>query len=328
MRILITGAAGFLGLNVLSHAAKTHPAATILAADLGPAFPDDHSEFNSKACPFSYVPLDVGDGRACRQLLQSEKPTHIVHAAAVTLPDESALSIQLSSSVNLEGTNNILQAATVAGSVQRVLLLSSSGLYDQSANATPCDEGHPLDLSTAYARTKRQAEMHMADYESIGRFPIISARIGPVYGEFEQARATRPIVSMIQTLTDHLMAERAIVLAGTQMHRDWTHASDVAMALDLLLFTPNLNHRIYNVSSGVSVSSQDILDLYIARGLIATWVDDQKVADLVFTPEQDRKPLVIDRLKQDTGFKPHFDIQRGSAQVITACQRELRKIDT
>jgi nucleoside-diphosphate-sugar epimerase len=95
------------------------------------------------------------------------------------------------------------------------------------------------------------------------------------------------------------------------MHRDWTHASDVAAALDGLLFAPKLKHRIYNVSAGESMSAREIIALFVERGLKVCLTPDARQADIVLDERDSRRPLAIERLRQDTGFVPRFNILSG-----------------
>jgi nucleoside-diphosphate-sugar epimerase len=295
MRILVTGASGFLGLNLVRYFTKAHPQATILGVDLHP--PCEHDPATHS------VELDIRDPQACRDLLQRAQPTHLLHAAAVTLAESTPESDSLTFAVNYRGTINVLEAALACKSVERCVILSSSGVYSQLAYG-PCDEDHPLDLTGAYAQAKRQTELRMAALEAIGGFPIVAARIGPVYGRFERSRSTRPRVSLIQQLLDARTEARELRITGTDMHRDWTHSQDIAAALDALLFTPQLHHRIYNVSAGESLSARAIVALLIEHGLKVRWTHDPDPADLRLDPRDSRKPLVIARLVRDTGFHP------------------------
>jgi nucleoside-diphosphate-sugar epimerase len=297
MKILVTGAGGFLGLNLLRHLAQAHPEATIIAADLHPLEPEA-----------IFQALDVRDPRACLDVLASHRPTHIVHGAAVTLTEETPAAAELTRNVNFQGTENVLRAALAAGSVQRCVLLSSSGVYSQNSDAA-CDEDHPLDLRDAYTKSKRGAEMLMGD------LPVVAARIGSAYGPFEHPRATRPRVSLIRRLLDFLHAGRPVRVAGTDFCRDWTYAMDIAAGLDGLLFSPTLNHRIYNVSSGWPVSAREVLEILIEQGLQVEWTRDEE-ADMVLDPRDSRKPLSIERLRRDTGFQPRFDFRTGLASLI------------
>lgn len=127
---------------------------------------------------------------------------------------------------------------------------------------------------------------------------------------------------MIKRLLDALAEGRELRIAGTDFHRDWTHAQDIAAALDALLFTPALPHRIYNVSAGESLSARAIIALLIEHGLKVRWTHDADPADLRLDPRESRKPLVIARLERDTGFHPRFNLRAGLADLAATHPEE------
>ena len=320
MTILLTGASGFVGLNVLTQLVRRRLSARIVAVDLEAPELFEQTLEAAELAGITYWQLDVQDRAACFELLREACPTHIVHAAAVTLPDEMPGAPELTAAVNVGGTENVFAAAVACGSVERCLLVSSSGVYDQSADGTFCSEDTPLDLRSVYARTKREAEMLMEGYESRGGFPIVAARVGPVYGRFERSRPTRPATSLIQQLTDALREGRRVRVAGAEVYRDWTYAGDVARALEALLFAPVLRDRVYNVSSGVSISSHEILALFAEHGLQIEW-SEAETAEIVLDPAQSRKPLLLARLKRDTNFASAFDLRAGVASMLVPAHK-------
>ncbi len=301
MTILVTGANGFLGLNLVRHLVAVHPNAAIVAVDL-------HAEEGSEV-------LDIRDREACFELFRRVRPTYFVHAAAVTTIDDTAAAAEWMRAVNLDGTANVLDAAEAARSVERGVILSSGAVYGLSGDV-PCGEDEPLDLAGAYACTKRSAELLMTQRESAGGFPIVAARIGPVYGPFERPRPTRRRTSLIHQLLEALRADRMVRIAGDNIHSDWTHARDVAAALDGLLFTEKLNHRIYNVSAGESISAWQVVALFEERGLKVCRTADARQADIVLDERKGRRPLSVERLRQDTGLLPRFNIRSGIQALI------------
>jgi UDP-glucuronate 4-epimerase len=308
MIVLVTGGCGFVGLNLVDHLVRN--AIGVVVADR----PESAVELERLGGTTEFRPLDVTDRDACRALLQEIRPTHVVHGAALTTanPLETARIL----AVNQAGTANLLEAAIAAGSVERALVLSSSGVY-AAATPDPCPETAPVTIDGAYARSKLAAEAMMTDAESRGGFAVAAARIGSVYGPHERQRTTRPRVTLIQTLLEHLESDCPLRLGGSDYSRDWVHGNDVAAALLALLTTDGLDHRIYNVSSGVGISARRIVDHFINRGLK---LDPRKPASLVLDPADGRPALDIGRLRRDTGFVPRFDIMRGLDHLIAANQ--------
>ena len=232
---------------------------------------------------------------------------HFIHAAAITRTDDTDESIY---ETNFNGTANLLNAAIAAGTIERGIILSSSAVYGPP-DALPCDETHALHPTSAYARAKCDAENLIAN----PAIPVIAARIGPVYGPFESSRPSRPRISFIGQLLQALKNNRTLKISGTDMSRDWTHATDISEALHRLLFAPVLNHKIYNVSNGISISARDIIHQFVNRGLNVCYCANATQADIILNEKDSRQPLVAERLKADTGFTPRYDLRAGIKQL-------------
>jgi nucleoside-diphosphate-sugar epimerase len=324
MTILVTGACGFVGLNILHHLSRAYPDRQVVAADQVLPTDEDLALLGPPATGSAYRLLDVTDDVACRRLMKTVRPSHILHAAAVTLSDDTRTASDRTRLVNLGGTLNVLDAAVATGGVERCVILSSGGVYGPASGEGVCDEDQPLDPGNGYARAKQAAEEAMAERERAGGFAIVAARVGPVYGPYERRRTTRPRVSLIRRLLDYLDEDRPVRIAGSNVERDWTHAADIAGGLAGLLFERRLNHRIYNLAQGTSVSAEKIVGAFAKHGLRAEWVGLDEKPDLVLTPGDGRRSLAIGRLRRDTGFAPKFDFFTGLADVVAANARQAR----
>lgn len=275
----------------------------------------------------AYTELDVRDENACQRVLQRFRPTHVLHAAAVT----AGVSDAEMHAVNATGTSNMVQAAMQVGSVQRILLLSSSGVYGSAQLPQSCDEEYPLDLSSSYAASKREAEQCLLQAEARSGITMVVARVGPCYGPQERVSAFRPQQSLIGCLLTLLRSGEVARVHGESCSRDWMHVDDLSVAIKGLLTSLGLQHRMYNVSSGVAVEARDVLDAFRGVGLRVQQTESPEQANIILKAAHGRKAMVIERLCSDTGFTPSVGIREGierllretgSQPVVQACHAE------
>ena len=149
MRYLITGGAGYIGSRLVAHLSGREATERILIADVKkPRGFQPKTEFRQ---------IDVRDRAAVRELIEAERPDALVHLAFLLDPvHDEALMYE----VDVNGTQNVLDAAASAG-VQQVLVTSSATAYGAFAdNAVPLEEHHPVrGVSTfSYARDKTEAD--------------------------------------------------------------------------------------------------------------------------------------------------------------------------
>ena len=318
MNILVTGALGFFGINLVRVLAG-QAGVQLTASDLRPPSPRQVAFLQPVAATVHFATLDIQDRVAIRQLIDQRQISHIVHAAALT-PSTAQEQQQITQiiDVNLGGTVNLFDAAIHCGAVERVLLVSSSGLYGAApvaAGQTQAEEG-PLVVDSLYTVTKRSAELIMQQYSRLSGIAMAAARLGPLYGPLEQSSASRPQTSGVGQLMQALQQQQPVQVAGPTVARDWTYMVDAAAAVQALLQTPTLNHDIYNVSCGIAVSWQAVVEAFVSHGLIATWTTDVDAADIAMRPHQARSPMDITRLQQDTPFRPRYGLAAGVATYI------------
>jgi nucleoside-diphosphate-sugar epimerase len=326
MRILLTGAFGFVGFN-LARALAAHAEVELLACDLYPPSPAQAALLIDGQPQVTPLALDVTDRHAVAALLHAHQPTHLIHAAAITPTRElEATRPTFIVDVNLNGTLNLLDAAYHCPSVRRVLLVSSSGVYGAPAagpNApTTQSEAGPLALEGLYAITKYSAELLGARYGALaaaqGGPTVTAVRLGPIYGPHEVVSPTRPRISQPGELLAALRAGRAVTVAGAAVVRDWTHVDDVTAGIWALLHAPTWHYPAYNLSLGRGVAFQRVVESFMAHGLRATWVAEPAAADVALRADQARLPMDLTRLTTDSGFLPGVEIAQGVARLVAA----------
>jgi UDP-glucose 4-epimerase len=167
-RILITGAAGYVGARVGARLAKSH---WVLGTDLRPR----------TDLGFEVLPLDIRDATLHR-LLRERRITHVVHLASVL---EGSGDRAREYDIDVNGTRNVVEACIAAG-VRHLTVSSSGAAYGYFAdNPAWLTEDHPLRAGEAfaYAYHKRLVEEMLAQYRvsqpALGQLVL---RIGTVIG--------------------------------------------------------------------------------------------------------------------------------------------------
>jgi len=315
MKILVTGGLGFVGVNLVRGLAE-RPGVRVVAADVLPW--DNAIDRFLAPVRGQVVPrrLDVRDRAAVEEIVAGEAITHIVHAAAITATDEEerARAAEIVA-VNLQGSIHVLDAALSAPSVERAIVVSSSGVYGAPAGdpLLPVRETDPLDLSNLYAITKHSTELLAARYAVLSGKPMTAVRLPGIYGPMERSKESRRHLSAPGRLMAALREERAVRVSGPGIMRDWTYAADVAQGIAALLSAGRWRHSVYNLSCGVAVPFRAVVDAFIGAGLRAEWVADPVEADIAMRPQQERAALNIERLRTDAAFEPAFPLAAGIA---------------
>jgi len=313
MKILVTGGLGFVGINLVRFLAD-QPATKVVAADL--AAMDEHASsfLQPVADNLINVRLNIADRQAVRTLVEDQQITHIVHAAAITATDEQeAADPTRIVDVNLGGTVNVLDAAMAVSSVQRVINVSSSGVYsvDSARLPSPLPEDGPLEMNNLYAITKYSGELLTTRYAALSGKPMTSVRLASVYGPMERTTGSRSRTSLMNRIYTAWSTGKAIQVYGPTVSRDWVHAEDVARAVWMLLNAPQWRYPAYNISTGVPTPFAELVARFAAHGLQAEWTDDPSYADIAQLAHNTRIPLDIQRLVAETGFRAEIELLQG-----------------
>lgn len=308
MTTLITGAAGFVGLNLsekfLSRGRK------IVMFDASAALPEDAvSTLGKYGTDHTYIQGDVLDGEFVRGVLKDHAITHVIHAAAITPGDERERQhAKRVMQVNLMGTLEVIEASLDHG-VERLLYPSSASVYgDSSYDDELLDEVDTTPLPRAtYAISKYAAERYVLRARELWGLEAVVARVGAVFGPWEHDTGVR------DTLSGPMLASRLAVLGQEAIlprpgPRDWVYSRDVSEAFFQILDKPDLNHQLYNVSGGKRWTVEDWCKKLAEAFPDFTYriADDLEEPNVTFGPK-DRSPLSVERLESDV-MTPSFGL--------------------
>ena len=312
MRVLITGATGFVG----AHATAVAVAAghDVVALHHGPGDGRLLAAIarNSSALA-SFVQADVCDATAIDRIVRDYAPTHMLHAAAITpSPAQETGEPRRVVATNELGTLNLLVAAA-RHSVQRFVLVSSTGVYTGLDGSRELDEESPLcDPCGLYAVTKLGAERLSRWARQTLQLDASIVRLGSVYGQFERPTPSRSRMSWIYQAISLGHSGTEVRCNAPDAKRDWIHGDDVGAALMAVLQARNLPHVVYNLAGPRQSIAAVVGELsQIMPTLRIEWVQSLEEANLAIPPSAHRCSISAVRLRRDVGFAPTIDLAFG-----------------
>ncbi len=312
MRVLVTGAAGFIGYHVSERLLARGD--TVIGVDnLDPSGDVRLKQARSKRLQdvntFTFHHADIRDADALRTVFERAAPERVVHLAArvgVRAPPEEARAY---TDTNVTGFLHVLELCRTAR-VRHLVFASSSSVYGASTSL-PFSEQAPADRPLSfYGATKRANELMAHAYSHAHQLPASGLRFFTVYGPWG-----RP--DMAPMLFLRAMEEgRPIHLYGAgRLQRDFTYVDDVVEALLRVLDQPPKGpppYRILNVGRGQPVEMVRFVCLLEERLGVK--------AQVHLLPTQQGEMEVtcaeIQALARETGFRPQVSLEEGLTRLV------------
>lgn len=290
MRVLLTGASGFLGRYVLSSLDRQG----IEVVMLGRLRPPGHAFAE-------FIQADLLEGPDFAALVRASAATHLLHLAWYAGPAD-----YWSSPLNLrwvDATTRLVESFCQAGG-QQVVVAGTCAEYDWSHGYCR-EDGTPLQPATLYGTAKDVARRLAMAVCAQRQVPCAWGRVFLPFGAGEAEQR------LVPSLMAALRGTRAPFGVNATSYRDFLHACDVAEALTAMLLKGASG--AYNISSGQPVLVGDVVR-ELARQLNA---DAHAVLDR--TTERPGEPplLVGDNHKLKTlGWRPALSLAQGLALAL------------
>ena len=245
--LLITGASGFVGLNLVEHVLARGD--SVIGLSSAPITEDRADCFRALPGRFIEAVGDVRDHVLLDLLFRQHRIDRVVHMAAVTASAERERSAaDTIVSVNLAGLAATMTAAANGG-VRRFVTVSSIAVYGgEPPDGSLIDEDVARVPRTLYAITKSCGESITARLGELHGLDWVVARLGRVFGPHEYATGVRDTMSQIHQV-DELARAGAFATFERPCLKNWSYAPDVAARLSTLADAPTHGHRVYNLGS-------------------------------------------------------------------------------
>lgn len=253
MKLLITGAEGFIGSHVVEAFVRAGHEVTayILYNSLGKAGWLDQLNFDT-AGTVSFVLGDVRDTDSIQDAVRGHEV--IINLAALVAIPYSYQAPRSYIETNVIGTMNLMEAARRAG-VSRVVHTSTSEVYG-TAQYVPIDEKHPLVGQSPYSASKIGADQVAYSYWTSFGVPVTTLRPFNTYGPRQSQRAFIPSV-IVQILSG---AEH-ISLGSLTPTRDLTFVTDTAQGFRAVAEGTGGLGEVFNMGSGFEISMGEVVDM-------------------------------------------------------------------
>ncbi len=309
MRLLVTGAGGFVGGHLVEQVRREAPATSLH----GVVLPHGSLAW-STAQGARVVEADLDDPAAAAAVIDEVGPDAIVHLAGQSSVHQSWLDPGGTLRTNVLGIVHLLDAARRAGLAPAVLVVGSAEEYGPVAEAElPIRETAPLRPASPYAVSKVAQGALALLYGPAGGMRVVLTRTfhhtGPGRGEaFAESSFARQIAEIEAGLRPPV-----IEVGNLDAVRDFSDVRDVVRAY-LLLLERGEPGQAYNVCSGRGRSIREILDLLLARSTARVEVrldrDRLRPADV---PSQVGDPS---RLRAATGWEPEIPLEQTLADLL------------
>ena len=314
MTIIVTGAAGFIGLHVAERLLDRGEA--VVGADSFNTYYDPTLKAARAARlegreDFRMVRMDIAEAGAFRTLVDETGADRIVHLAAqagVRYSLENPFAYERS---NLAGHLSVLEAARHAKGLRHLVYASSSSVYGDRplTGGGFSEDDAAVEPVSLYAATKRSAELMSRTYSHLYGLPQTGLRFFTVYGPWG-----RPDMAYYGFTRAILKGEPIQVFGEGRMARDFTYVDDIVDGIIGALDRPPGagENRILNIGDDRPVGLMDMigtLESLLGREAVKV-MKPMQPGDVTATHAD------ISRLNALTGYRPRVMLEDGLARFV------------
>lgn len=310
MKILVTGAAGFIGSNFVFHMRKAHPEYDIIALDsltyagnletLAPVMEEDH---------FTFVRCDITDRDGVRKVFEEHHPDVVVNFAAESHVDRSIEDPGVFLRTNILGAQVLMDACREFG-IQRFHQVGTDEVYGDLPLDRPdlfFTEDLPLQASSPYSASKASADLLAMAYHRTYGLPVTISRCSNNYGPYQFPEKLIPL------MIANALADKPLPVYGTGENvRDWLYVEDHCRAIDMILENGKVG-EVYNIGGHNERSNLDVVKTILKQlgkpESLITFVGDRKGHDL-------RYAINPSKIHGELGWLPETKFDDGIRQTI------------
>ncbi len=312
MRILITGAAGFVGRHLLNHLASADPDAELHGTVLNAR----DSVHLAVVCHT----VDLTAANQVRALISGLRPDRIYHLAAQASPRLSFQDPWGTLANNIQAQLNLILACREAGIQPRMLVVSSAEIYGPG-DGSAITEDAPLQPTSPYGVSKAAQDLLGLQYFLSDKLPILRARPFNHFGPGQREGFVAPDFAMQIARIEAGAQEPVLEVGNLSPRRDFTDVRDIVRAYRLIVEHGDAG-AAYNVASETTHSIQEMLDtlLSFSRSKITVRVNPARMLPV----DVPVRLGCAARLRADTGWQPQTPFEQTLLDLLNDCRQRVR----
>lgn len=333
MRILVTGAAGFIGSNLVKAIYRQMSDVEVLGIDnmndyYEPRLKEERLAELEKYPKFTFVRGNIADKALIVRLFADFKPQIVVNLAAQAGVRYSISNPDAYIEANLIGFYNILEACRYSyeqyeGGVQHLVYASSSSVYGSNKKVPYSTDDKVDNPVSLYAATKKSNELMSHAYSKLYNIPSTGLRFFTVYGP-----AGRPDMAYFGFTNKLVRGEKIQIFNYGNCKRDFTYVDDIVEGVFRVMHKAPVHsvgedglpippYAVYNIGNSNPENLLEFVTILqeelIAAGVLPTDYDFESHKELVPMQPGDVPVTYADTsaLERDFGFKPSTSLRDG-----------------
>jgi len=306
-RILVTGAAGFIGSAFVRYMLKKHEGLEVVNYDkLTYAGNLENLKEVDQDPRYRFVKGDIGDFDSVTAALDGVDT--VVNFAAESHNDRGVLDPGIFFRTNVVGTQVLLEACRKKG-IARVHHISTCEVFGDLAldEERAFKEDDPFLPRTPYNAAKASANHVVMSYHHTFGLPVTISHCCNNYGPYQFPEKLIPLFA-----TNAIEGKSLPLFRSSANKREWIHADDHSAAVDLILRNGKIGHS-YNIGTGIEKSVEEITDVILDTlgkpQELKTYVPDRKGHDR-------RYLLDTTKIESELGWKPIVPFNHGIKKTV------------